>query len=236
MILVIIGSQESVAGALSWTSPFDTYEGYYMAGPPPGSYLSDCYVVTMNGSWDGAAVASLNPQLNSISGCEGGYVAVVFKIPGGIGESAAQFVPANTSLQVTGPVGDSDIGGSFSACNIYGYCLAWATSWLGGSSAEPSVLSGDSFVASFAKQVSADLPAPLLSESLAREWSVQFRHLSHCMKSHGDQPFPVVPKGFGNGKSRIPLIEVDPGFQLAVGRCDADFVKVAILTSADFRD
>jgi len=118
-----------VAGA--WTSPYNTYEYYYMPGPPPGSYLSGCDVQTSNGSYIGYPDSTMYDYANSYSSCNYGETAVVYDQNGSpVMATPYQGNGPNSASASLGPSGDGDIGGSFIACNTSYYCLQWSTSWI----------------------------------------------------------------------------------------------------------
>lgn len=207
-----IGVQGS-ASATTWVSPFDQVEGYYMPGPPPGGYLSACYVQSMNGSNGPGPIAMLNPQNTTYSSCSGGHVAVFFQIPGGIGESASLYVKPNTGLTVAGPDGDGDIGGAFNACNIYAYCLAWDTTWISGGSMSHSLhRSGvDAAFNRFLEATARQMPRPTLPRNKRAIWVASFTSLARCMRQHGVGGFPNPPTTFGDGRTPAPLIGASSG-------------------------
>lgn len=207
---------QTSAGATTWISPFDQVEGYYMPGPPPGGYLSACYVQSMNGSNGPGPIAYLNPQKTVYSNCSGGHVAVFFQIPGGIGESASLYVAPDTGLTIAGPDGDGDIGGAFNACNTSGYCLAWATTWISGRT-EDGVSSGihsSKVKAAFATFLAATeplMPHPYMKPSIRPRWIRFYRDLGNCMRSYGVVDFPNPPSSFGDGHTSVPLIGAAAG-------------------------
>lgn len=223
----------SSADASTWVSGFNDYVGYYMPGPPPGSYLSACYVVSENGvDLSGSPQASINPQSDSYSACSGGYASAVFQIPGGIGESASTYTPANGTAVAWGPEGDADIGAVFAACNIYGYCLSWGTTWIsnGTDSRSSYQLNFDynRVMKIFINGVKRQLPTPRLSASIQSRWTWAFRQWADCMRVHGVPKVPGPPARFGNGTIAVPIVsalgplhENARFFQTAFGECSA---------------
>lgn len=201
------------ASATTWVSPFDKVEGYYMPGPPPGGYLSACYVQSMNGSNGPGPIAYLNPQKTAVSSCSGGHVAVFFQIPGGIGESASLYVAPDTGLTIAGPDGDGDIGGAFNACNIYAYCLAWDTTWISGGSIAHGMHESriNGAFHRFLKANESQMPKPTLSKKESASWIKAFTSLARCMRQHGVSGFPNPPSTFGNGRTPAPLIGAATG-------------------------
>jgi len=116
--------------AEAWTSPANTWENYYMPGPPPGSYLSACNVSTINGESGDVAYGAIEPFNNAYSACDYGAVQVVWDDSGTPVGGVITTGPVNTVFDATGPSGYYDIGANFGACNIYNLCDYWSTSWI----------------------------------------------------------------------------------------------------------
>lgn len=227
-----------------------------MPGPPPGGYLSACYVQSWNGAdltgkWPSAMI---NPQADAYSACSGGHVAAVFAIPGGIGESAFGFAPPNTSFTASGPYGDGDIGGAFQACNTHAYCLSWATTWIGTNSPAVSLFSSGppigipasklrkarSVVGAAFSSLAHAMPTPSLTTAVRQRWLYSFRALTVCMRSHGVADFPYPSSSFGNGHTPAPLIgptrnnNLDPmstSFTSASQSCQEQAAQIPVVLS-----
>jgi len=125
----------------AWYSKLNRTVKYYVPGPPPGSYLSACLVRSSNGVTGSSPYASINPIYNkNTSRCTSADVQVVYDINGSL--EAGQLVPAsaNQTATSTGPYGAGLVAGSFTACNVYGYCASWSTSWINGSRARRAEL------------------------------------------------------------------------------------------------
>lgn len=128
ILFAVIGSAPP---AHAWQANVNEVHTYYVPGPPPGSYLSACYVDSVNGVF-GRPFAQLQTYDNAWSDCMIGAVTVVYLRDGVLlNGPKVPDTPGGRAGVSTAPHPGSLVGANFEACNLYWSCWYWQTSPFG---------------------------------------------------------------------------------------------------------